>query len=67
MGMRHEPCTFADPLSLMLAAEGFSAEADELASFYDAGSHRTSTVEVEKTEGDWLGASPFELDHPEYH
>ena len=66
MGNRLEPCTFADPLSLMLAAEGFSDEVDALASFYDAGVHRTSTVEIEKTEGDWLGSSPFELEH-QYH
>ena len=66
MGMRYEPCTFNDPLSILLAAEGAGDEADELASFYDAGSHRTSTVEVEKTEGDWLGSSPFEIEH-QYH
>ena len=65
--MHYEPCTFNDPLSILLAAEGFSDDADELASYYDAGTHRTSTVEVEKTSGDTLGASPFELDHPEYH
>ena len=66
MGMRYEPCTFNDPLSILLAAEGFSDEVDALASFYDAGSHRTSTVEVEKAEGDRLGSSPFEMEH-QYH
>ena len=55
-----EPLDYCDPLALLLIAEGDEDEAEELASQYESGLHRTSTVEVEKTTGDLLGASPFE-------
>lgn len=68
MGMHthYEPVDYCDPLALLLVAEGDEDEAEALASQYEAGSHRTSTVEVEKTAGDWLGASPFEVEN-QYH
>ena len=55
-----EPLDYCDPLALLLIAEGDEDEADELASQYESGLHRTPTVEIEKTTGDLLGASPFE-------
>ena len=61
MGLHHEAVDYNDPLSLLLAAEDADAEVDVLQSQYEAGLHRAKTFEVERTSGDWLGASPYEL------
>ena len=50
-----------DPLELLLRAEGADNEADELIECYMSASHRTRTMEVERTSGDTMGMSPAEL------
>ena len=50
-----------DPLQNMLTAEDNEAEAEALGSYYESGTHRRATSEAEKTVGDMLGASPFEV------
>lgn len=69
MGLLHyEAVDYNDPLSLMLLAEeDEDSEVEHLHSQYDAGLARRSTFEVEKTVGDMLGSSPFELDNPDWH
>lgn len=63
MGLRQhfEAVDYNDPLSLLLAAEDEDTECEVLHSQYDAGLSRAPTFEVERTTGDLLGASPFEL------
>lgn len=46
----HEPSTTLDPLTLLLMEEEADDECDILASQYESGTHRTSTVELERTE-----------------
>lgn len=65
--MIFEAVDWSDPLSLLLAREGAADEVDALHSLYEAGGHRTRTMEVERTIGDMLGASPFELSNPDWH
>lgn len=59
MGLHYEAVDYNDPLSILLAAEG--EDTDDRESFFEAGLHRAKTFERERTEGDLLGASPFEL------
>ena len=50
-----------DPLQNLLIAEGDDAEAEALGAYYESGTHRRATGEVERTRSDMLGASPFEV------
>ena len=61
MGLHYEAVDYNDPLTLLLAAEDEDAECDVLHTMYDAGLSRAKTFERERTEGDLLGASPYEL------
>ena len=62
MNTRYEGVDYNDPLSIMLANESDDdSGADELESLYCAARYRARTFEIEKTSGDMLGASPFEL------
>lgn len=58
MGIQYEAVDYNDPLSLLLQAEG--EDTDDLASFYDAGSHVSRPLK-DKDADDMLGASPAEL------
>ena len=61
MGLHYEAVDYNDPLTLLLAAEDADAECDVLHTLYDAGLSRAKTFVRERTEGDLLGASPYEL------
>ena len=50
-----------DPLQNLLIAEGDDAEAEALGAYYESGTYRRATSEVERTGSDMLGASPFEV------
>ena len=50
-----------DPLQNLLIAEGEDAEAEALGAYYESGTQRRATGEVERTGSDMLGASPFEV------
>ena len=58
----YEAVDYNDPLSILLSRESEDdAETDALESFYCAAKHRAKTAETERTTGDMMGASPFEL------
>lgn len=62
MNTSYEGVDYNDPLSILISAESEDdSGADELESLYCAARYRARTFEVERTTGDMLGASPFEL------
>jgi hypothetical protein len=50
-----------DPLYILMMREEDEDECDSMEERYMAGTHRARSSEAERTHGDMLGASPFEL------